>query len=135
MEFPERLSDLRTARGLSQSELADIAGVHLSQLGRYEAGLSSPSLDVLRRLCVGLGISADELLFDEDERNHSPLEYVADAAHVLDDDEQAIVAGVVDALIYRHQAEARRSTHAKPGRKSQQAKKAPSAKAPSSRKR
>ena len=121
MEFPERLSVLRTARGLSQSELADVAGVHLSQLGRYEAGLSSPSLDVLRRLCVGLGISADELLFDDDERNHSPLAYVADAAGILDEDEQAIIAGVIDALIYRHQAEARRVTYAKPGRKSAKA--------------
>jgi transcriptional regulator with XRE-family HTH domain len=117
MEFPERLGALRAERGLSQSELAELAGVHLSQLGRYESGLSSPTLEVLRRLCVGLGVSADELLFDEKERTGSPLSFIADAARVLDDEEQMVAAGVIDALVYRHQAEARRRSRAKPGRK------------------
>ncbi|MGA2037619.1 MAG: RstR family transcriptional repressor [Acidimicrobiales bacterium] len=117
MEFSERLSALRAERGLSQSELAERAGVHLSQLGRYENGLSSPTLEVLRRLCVGLGISADRLLFDEGERDGSRLEFIADAADVLDEDEQAIVAGVIDALVYKHQTEARRRSRGKPGRK------------------
>jgi transcriptional regulator with XRE-family HTH domain len=117
MDFGEKLAKLRGDRGLSQSELADIAGVHLSQLGRYESGLSSPTLDVLRRLCVGLGVSAEQLLFDSDERGGSSLSFVAEAASVLDEEEQEIVAGVIDALLYKHQAEARRRSRAKPGRK------------------
>jgi transcriptional regulator with XRE-family HTH domain len=63
-----RLAGLRKARGLTQPSLAAKIGVHVSQLRRYEAGTSQPTLDVLRQMALALAVSADELVFDPDER-------------------------------------------------------------------
>jgi ribosome-binding protein aMBF1 (putative translation factor) len=48
--------------------LADKLGIHVSQLKRYEAGTSQPTLDVLRKIALSLHVSSDVLLFDEGER-------------------------------------------------------------------
>jgi len=43
-------------------------GIHVTQLSRYESGSSQPTLDVIRKIAVALSVSADELIFDENER-------------------------------------------------------------------
>ena len=68
MDFPERLATLRKDKGLTQKEFAEAVGVSAIQLHRYEAGASQPPLDVIRQLAVVLGVSADLLLFDKQER-------------------------------------------------------------------
>jgi transcriptional regulator with XRE-family HTH domain len=40
----------------------------LIQINRYEAGSSSPNLEAIRKLAVVLGVTADELVFDDAER-------------------------------------------------------------------
>ncbi len=47
---------------LSQADLARYVGVHPSLITQWLNGECEPSLSVLRRICVVLGISADELL-------------------------------------------------------------------------
>ena len=64
MAFPEALRHLRLAANLSQPQLAGLAGVRALQISRYEQGKAQPLLDVVQRLCLALGCSADELLFD-----------------------------------------------------------------------
>jgi len=68
MDFPQRLATLRKERALTQQALAEHVGVHVSQIRRYEAGESTPTLDVLRKLAIALSVSADTLVFDKDER-------------------------------------------------------------------
>jgi transcriptional regulator with XRE-family HTH domain len=68
MPFSEKLSKLRNERGLTQQEMANLAGVGIAQMRRYEKGKSSPTLDVIKNIARTLGISADELIFDENER-------------------------------------------------------------------
>jgi transcriptional regulator with XRE-family HTH domain len=59
------LSDIirsrRTALGLSQTELAKAAGVHVRQIARYEAGEQQPALPVAVALSDALGISLAQL--------------------------------------------------------------------------
>ena len=69
MSFHDRLAAVRKQRGLTQQALADAVGVHLTQVGRYEAGSSLPHFEVLRKLVIALGVSADYLLFEERDRN------------------------------------------------------------------
>ena len=68
MPFAEKLSKLRNERGLTQQEMASLIGVGIAQMRRYEKGKSSPTLDVIKNIARTLGVSADELIFDENER-------------------------------------------------------------------
>lgn len=68
MPFAQKLSKLRNEKGLTQKEMANLIGVGIAQIRRYEKGNSSPTLEVIKNIARTLGISADELIFDENER-------------------------------------------------------------------
>jgi len=61
MGFAERLKKARNDRGLSQTELAKLVGIHYTQIGRYEKKGAQPSADVLSKLSNALGVSSDFL--------------------------------------------------------------------------
>jgi transcriptional regulator with XRE-family HTH domain len=104
MDFSERLAALRKDRGLTQQALAERVGVHVSQLRRYEAGGAQPTLDVVRRLAVALSVSADALVFDEDERGpDDELRLHLEALQHLPDEDQAIVKTVIESMLLRHE--------------------------------
>lgn len=105
MDFPERLVALRKARSLTQSALAELAGVHLTQVQRYENGSSQPTLEVIRRLAVGLAVSADLLLFDQEERGPDEhLKHQFEAIRQFDAEDRQIVEGMLEGMILKHQA-------------------------------
>jgi transcriptional regulator with XRE-family HTH domain len=104
MEFPERLAALRKARGLTQQALADLVFVTVLQIHRYESGSSQPTLDVIRRLAIALGVSADVLIFDAQERGPSEaLRYQFETLSRMAEHEQEIAREVIDALIIKSQ--------------------------------
>ena len=57
-----RLRELRQERGLSQEDLADLAGCHRTYVGMIERQQGNPSLAVLAALAAGLGVSLNEIL-------------------------------------------------------------------------
>lgn len=67
MPFAEKLSKLRNNKGLTQQKMAEKAGIGIAQLRRYEGGKSSPTLEVIKNIAKTLGVSTDELIFDEGE--------------------------------------------------------------------
>ena len=60
--FPQLLRKVRTDKGLSQEELADLAGLHRTYISQIERGLKSPSLRSLEQIANGLEITLSELL-------------------------------------------------------------------------
>lgn len=105
VDFPERLALLRKQRSLSQQQLAEQVGVHFTQIRRYEAGTSQPTLGVLKAMAKALRISADVLLFDESERGPSDdLRVYFEAIEKLDGSERKVVKEVLDALLLKHDA-------------------------------
>ncbi|MEM9681179.1 MAG: RstR family transcriptional repressor [Bacteroidota bacterium] len=62
MEFKDRLRQARKDKGISQNELAQIVGVHVTNISRYERGENKPTSQVLTKLGDALGISADFLM-------------------------------------------------------------------------
>ncbi len=68
MAFASKLTAIRKSRNLTQQELAEKVGVGISQMRRYEKGSSSPTLEVIKNLAITLGVSTDELIFDNGER-------------------------------------------------------------------
>jgi len=61
-KFGKRLRALREARGWSQEEFADRAGLHRTYVSAVERGVRNPTLSVLERLAKAFGIKLSELL-------------------------------------------------------------------------
>ena len=75
------------------------------QIHRYESGASQPTLEAIRKLAVALSVSADELVFDRDERDpDDQLKLQLEAASRLDQREKEIVMEVLDGLLLKHDA-------------------------------
>jgi transcriptional regulator with XRE-family HTH domain len=105
LDFPARLAALRREKSLTQQALADAVGVHVTQLRRYEAGTSQPTLDVLRKLAVALMVSADLLVFDRDERGpDDELRFQFEAVSRLDPHEKEVVKSVLEGILLKHEA-------------------------------
>jgi transcriptional regulator with XRE-family HTH domain len=105
MELSKRLLKLRKDKGLTQQALANLAGLHVVQIRRYETNASQPSLEAIRKLAVALSVSADALLFDEDERTPgNALALQFEAVSQLPPDEQRVVMEVLEGLIIKYQA-------------------------------
>ena len=67
-----RIRDLRAERGLTLDGLAEAARVSRAMLSRIERGESSPTAQLLNRVCDGLGITLSAL-FAEPSPAPSPL--------------------------------------------------------------
>lgn len=52
-----RIKELRVAKGLQQSELADMVGITRESLSRMERNKVSPSIETLERICDALEVS------------------------------------------------------------------------------
>jgi transcriptional regulator with XRE-family HTH domain len=105
MEFPERLATLRREHSMTQNALAEAAGIHVSQLKRYEAGTSQPTLEVIRKLAVALSVSTDLLIFDKEERGpDDELRLQFEALSKFTKEEKKIAKAVLEGLILKHEA-------------------------------
>jgi transcriptional regulator with XRE-family HTH domain len=58
----KKIRELRTARGLSQEDLADIAGIHWSYVGQIERGKRNLTILCLYKFAKAFNISLSELL-------------------------------------------------------------------------
>ena len=65
--FPARLKEARELRQISQTDLAEKAGLPPTSISHFEAGSRKPSFDNLRRLADRLDVTADYLLGRVDE--------------------------------------------------------------------
>lgn len=62
MPIREKLKALRKQRGMSQTELAYKAGVHVATIRRAEQGLATPRGGALVKIADALDCSVDELV-------------------------------------------------------------------------
>ena len=81
MNLGERIRDLRKKK-YTQEELAELVGVHVNTLIRWEHGDRNPTADKLQALANALGTSMESLLSDTGDpapqiihiRNETPAE-------------------------------------------------------------
>jgi len=105
MAFANRFTTLRKNANLTQDALANAVGVHVSQIRRYEAGTSTPTLDVLRNIALALHTSADSLVFDPDERAPTDdLRLIFEAIKDLDTHHQQLARELLEAITHRAHA-------------------------------
>lgn len=105
MDFGKRLAALRKAHAMTQQALADQVGCHVTMIRRYEANETQPTLEVIRKLARALSVSADALIFEQDERNPTDeLRLQFEAVSQLPPEEQSVVKEVLESLIIKYQA-------------------------------
>lgn len=71
MTLAEKILSLRTARGMSQDDLAEKLEVSRQSVSKWETGQSTPDLDKIIKLADLFGVSMDELV-REGERPQPP---------------------------------------------------------------
>ncbi len=103
--FAGKLAKLRKEKGFTQQSLADAVGIHITQLARYEGSVSQPTFDVIRNLAIALQVSADALIFDENERSPSDdLKLQFEAVSRFPEEEKLIVKALLEGMILKHEA-------------------------------
>ena len=106
-DFPARLRNLRLQKNLLQKDMAKLAGVTPVHYGRYERGISRPTVDALKRLADVLGVTGDYLLdgtpqaaakahFDDRE-----LLQLFQEVQKFSDKEKETVKNVIEAFVVR----------------------------------
>lgn len=111
MSFGNNLVKVRRDKGLTQDDLVKKSGVGISQIRRYEADKSSPTLDAIVRLVKALGVSIDELAFGKmtgvavnriiDRELLEQFEQIS----ILDEEEKSAVKKILEGVIVKHQVE------------------------------
>ena len=105
VDFPEKLLYLRKKNNLTQRKLGELVGVRVLQIRRYETNLSQPTLGVIKKLAIALGVTADELIFDSKERDPSEdLRLQFEALKNFTEEEKHTAREVLESLILKHNA-------------------------------
>lgn len=63
--FGVKLRELRSAAGLSQAALADLAGVSQRAVAHWEQGLRQPTWDAVQALAKALGVDCRAFVTDD----------------------------------------------------------------------
>ena len=65
-----RLEEMRTRKGLTQQELADLAGVSRQTIISLERGRYNPSITLAFRLARLFGVTVEDLFIYSEENDH-----------------------------------------------------------------
>jgi len=106
-DLATRLLEVRKQRALSQQQVAELAGVHFTNVGKYERAEAVPSADVFNRIAKALEVSPDYLLNgtiqDKAKNNIQDMELLLQFEKVekLPDNKKHLVKEFLDAFILK----------------------------------
>ena len=83
--FGMTLKQLRKARGLSQRQLAEMVYVTDSMISKYEANVSSPTLETVERMALVFNVSMDYLCGMEITINISTVQLTPEQIQITRD--------------------------------------------------
>lgn len=98
-------------KGLSQTELGNLAGIHYTQVGRYENKGAQPSADILAKLANALGVSSDFLTngstdeLAENTLNDKELLNQFKAIEKMADNDKNVIKTLIDAFITKRKVQ------------------------------
>lgn len=112
-KFGDNLKKIRTAKNISQQELADLIGIHSTHVSRYERSMASPSIDVAKKMAEALNVSVDTLIYgpqDEKAKNNlkdSDLLNMFTKVQQLDKQDVTTVKQLLKAFLFQKDTQAR----------------------------
>lgn len=105
MSIATRLVNLRKDMKITQQQMADLLGIHVNSVKKYESKQAQPSLDVLKKMAIALHVTTDSLLFEEHERRlEGDFALQLEAIMDMPEDEQMVVREVLESLIIKSQS-------------------------------
>ena len=84
MEFHEKLQQLRTQKGLTQEELAQVLFVSRTAVSKWESGRGYPNIESLKAISKYFHVTVDTLLSGEELLTLSEAEHRKKDAHFRD---------------------------------------------------
>ena len=106
-DLGKRLLEVRKQRKLSQQQLADMASVHFTNVGKYERAEAVPSADVFNRIAKALEVSPDYLLngtiADKAKNNLEDTELLLQFQKVeqLSEQKKLLIKEFLDAFLFK----------------------------------
>jgi len=101
----DHIKALRKKHGLSQAQLAERIGAHLTHVNRIETGKSMPGLDFLIKISRVFHVTLDDLIRDDADvlaETHFADKDLAERLRLLDqldDDERQAIVKIIDAVL------------------------------------
>ena len=87
MELNNKLRSLRTARGITQEQLAAEIGVTAQAVSKWERGATMPDISLLPDISVYFGVSIDELFGITEEKEYERIQNMIWDERLLSPDE------------------------------------------------
>ena len=99
MEIGKRITEIRTAKGLTTNALANKAGITQTYLRDIEIGKkNNPTYDTLSYICEALGVSL-AYFFDTTDDSSSSEEKLIRKIRMLDNSQQQTLSSFIDTVI------------------------------------
>jgi len=105
--FGDHLKDIRSGKGISQGQLADLMGIHSTHISRYERNQTIPSVDVVKKLADVLEVSVDDLVYGADQEKakakiqDSELLAMFSKAQQLNDTDKEAIKAMLKAFLFQ----------------------------------
>ena len=94
------LKSIRMQKGFSRELIAERAGIGVRHLAAIENEQRAPSIEVFCRIVRALGISADRVIYTEDEMEESEEAQLVRLICACDVRGRAAIKAMVEALLY-----------------------------------
>jgi len=106
-DFGDNLKEARTKKGVSQSQLAELMGIHPTHISRYERNQTVPSIDVVKKFADLLEVTTDMLVYGgENEKAKSKITdnellTMFSKAQTLSDEDRKCVKSFLKAFLFQ----------------------------------
>jgi transcriptional regulator with XRE-family HTH domain len=104
---PKGFGRERGEKNISQSELADLIGMHSTHISRYERDLTQPTLEVIKKIAEALSVSTDALIYgssDQQAKNKikdTELLTMFNKVQSLEDKDISVIKSLISAYILK----------------------------------
>lgn len=107
MSFGDNLKKIQAEKDISQGDLAKMIDVHATHISRYERNLTSPTIDVAKKIADALEVSTDALIYGSDEQivnnklNAAELLQLFNKVQQLSDEDISSVKAMLKAFVFQ----------------------------------
>lgn len=97
MQIGERIKAAREHAKMTQEQLAEYIDVSPQYISDLERGVVGISISTLKRLCIALGVSSDQILFDHHAEKYAVA--IGEKCTDLTDEQFQLLLDIIDKFI------------------------------------